>query len=160
MTDAGSKQTIVAFLTNSEGMPSREITLGTFTSPAVAAPRAPKIVKIVRDGSTVKVYLDPGNAPIANGIGLALTTADGQEFNETFTGNALHAIGSMSGIGAAAQAGEYWVEIADVDPTEHIQVAIDGSNDGLLGKTSLIHARRPTLSSVGERNLLSRLHIR
>jgi hypothetical protein len=157
LPDAGSKQTIVAFLTNSEGMPSRELTLATFTSPPVAAPRAPKIVKDVRDGSTVKVYFDPGNAPIANGIGLALTTANGQEFNDTFTGKGLHAVGPMQGIGAAAQASEYMVEIADVDPTEHFEVAIDGSNDGLLGRTSVIHAGRPLLSSVPERKLLSGL---
>jgi hypothetical protein len=160
MANAGSHQQIEVFLSNSAGMPSRMITASSFTPPPEPAPRPPKIIKVVRDGSGVDVYFDPGNAPIANGIGLALTARNGQQLQDTFTAGQLHPAGRLVGIGAAKQAREYRVSIALVDPTVSIQVSIDGSNDGKLSAASRPLSMRPVVSSISESRLLASLKTR
>ncbi len=120
--DFGGAHQIEAFLSNSAGMPVKTIMLSSFTSPPLRTPDAPRIVKIARIGTTVEVYFHPGNAPISNGIGLALATAGGQQFEQTINGSDLHPVGPLEGIGAAKQASEYMVSIADVDPTEKINL--------------------------------------
>jgi hypothetical protein len=151
--DFGGMHHIVAFLVNSDGMPDRTITLTSFKSPPLAAPKPPKIVKIVRTGSSVKVYFDPGDAPIADGIGLALATSGGEQFDGRFSGSQLHAIGKPVGIGAARQAREYMITIPNIDPTQDINVGLDGINDGQLGGTSS-HFMRPVVKSVPESRLI------
>ncbi len=152
--DFGGKHHIVAFLVNSDGMPDRTVTLTSFKSPPLAAPKPPKIVKIVRTGSSVQVYFDPGNAPIADGIGLALATSGGEQFDGRFSGSELHAIGKRVGIGAAKQAREYMLTVPNIDPTQDINVGLDGINDGQLGGTT-VHFMRPVVKSVPESRLIS-----
>jgi hypothetical protein len=152
-TDFGGRHHIEAFLMNSDGMPDRTIMLNSFVSPKVAAPKPPKILKIVRQAANVDVYFRPGNAPVSNGIGLALATAGGQQLDDTFSGSQLRAIGPVTGIGAARQASEYMVTIADVDPTEKINVGIAGYNEGQLGGTA-VHFTKPVVPSVPETKLV------
>lgn len=156
MPDAGSHQRVVAFLRNSDGIPSKEITLSSLGTPAVTAPRPPKILKIGRDGSTVNVFFQPGDDPVANGIGLALTAANGEVIQDRFTASQMRPFGPLRGIGAARQAHEYEVSIPNVDPTVHIEIAIDGSNDGMLSRTSTV-SLRPLVRSISEPRLVSGL---
>jgi hypothetical protein len=148
VTDAGSNQKLVMFLSNSEGMPSREIALTSFSSPKAAIPRAPKIDSIKRSGSTVNVCFNPENAPIANGIGVAVAVNGGQQFQETIPTDQLKGKGKHVGIGAATQSSEYCTSIADVDPTESFKIAVEGSNDGELGNQVLrtLHANVPAIA--------------
>jgi hypothetical protein len=152
--DFGGMHHVEAFLENSAGMPDRTIMLNSFKSPRLPKPKPPKILKILRVGTTVDVYFAPGNAPVASGgVGLALATAGGQQFDDTFAAGQLHAIGRLTGIGAAKQAREYMVSIPQVDPTEKINVGLAGFNQGVLGSTG-VHSMKPVLASVPERVLV------
>jgi hypothetical protein len=135
--DFAGPHKIVAFLSNSQGVPERTLVLSTFTSPPLPKPSKPKIVKIVRAGTSVQVYFQPGTAPVSNGFGFALATGAGQTIEETVSPGELTPVGPMSGIGAAAQAGEYMVTIPNVDPTQTINLGVDGINEGLLGDTAV-----------------------
>ncbi len=140
MLDAGSHQKLVAFLSDSDGIPSRVLTLSSFSAPAPAAPSSPKIVGVLHDGSVLKVYFDLGDASVDDGINLALTEPDGIEFQQSVPGSQLRRIGSLHGIGRALQAREYWVEIPNVDPSESLKVDLDTVNDGLLSRPSRVVA--------------------
>lgn len=131
-TDAGTHH-IKVFLSNSAGMPSSAMTLSSYRAPPVRKPTGLRIVRILRHGSNVQIAFRPGDAPIADGIGLALSTRNGERLDDLFSARDLHAVGAVSGIGASAQAGEYTITLHDVDPTETIKVAIFGSNDGETG---------------------------
>jgi hypothetical protein len=148
VTHAGSNQKLMMFLSNSEGMPSKEITLTSFSSPQAAVPRAPKIDSIKRSGSTVDVCFDPENAPIANGIGVAVAVDGGQQYQETIPADQLKGKGKVVGIGAATQSSEYCTSIDDVDPTESFKIAVEGSNAGELGNQVLrtLHANAPAIT--------------
>jgi hypothetical protein len=109
----------------------------------------------------VQIEFSPGDAPIADGIGLTLSTPNGERLDDLFTARDLHAMGPMSGVGAGAQAGEYMITLHDVDPTEKIKIGIFGSNDGEAGATAsdsmgpAIHARsdRQFLVALRKRHL-------
>jgi hypothetical protein len=105
------------------------------------------------------VFFNPMNDPIANGVGLSLATAGGQTFEDTFAASALHAVGKLSGIAGARQAKEYMVTIHDVDPTEDINVELDGINDGVLGGAAS-HSMGPAIKSSSEAHLFSLVHVR
>jgi hypothetical protein len=154
MARVAAHQQIEAFLSNSAGMPSRMMTLSSFTTPPLPTPRPPEILRTVRDRATVHVYFDPGNAPVADGIGLALAADNGQQFQEQFGPSQLHAVGRLGGIGAARQAREYEVTIPSVDPTVPIHVAIDAANAGNLSPTSRLSSVRPAISSISESRFL------
>ncbi len=156
--DFGANHQVKAFLSNSQGMPDQMLVLSSFTSPPLPQPGKPKIVKVQRNGPNVDVYFDPGDDPIANGIGLTLSQANGLRFEDAFTGSALHPIGPpVEGIGLARQASEYMVTIPDVDPTENVSVAITGSNLGRLGVTAVRRSITASIPSVSESSLLTSL---
>ncbi len=157
--DFGGKHEIEAFLSNTDGSPGQMLVLSKFSSPKLPTPDAPKILKVVRKGVNVEVYFDPENDPIENGVGLALHTAGGQSFEDTFSGSALHAVGKLAGIAGAREAKEYVVTIHDVDPTEKIEVGIDGFNDGVLGGTAT-KSMGAGIKSSSESHLFSLVHVK
>jgi len=157
--DFGHKHEIEAFLTNTDGTPGRVLVLSKFTSPKLATPDAPKVLKVVRKGANVEVFFNPENDPIANGVGLSLATAGGQTFEDTFGAAALHAVGKLAGIAGARQAKEYMVTIHDVDPTEDINVGIDGINDGVLGRAAT-KSMGAGIKSSSEAHLFSLVHVK
>jgi hypothetical protein len=157
--DFGAKHEIEAFLTNTDGTPGRVLVLSRFGSPKLSKPDAPKILKVVRKGANVKVFFNPMNDPIANGVGLSLATTGGQTFEDTFAASALHAVGKLSGIAGARQAKEYVVTIHDVDPTEDINVEMDGINDGVLGGAAS-RSMGPGIKSSSESHLFSLVHVK
>lgn len=148
MLDAGAHQRLVAFLSDSDGIPSRVLTLSSFRAPAADAPSKPKIIKAEHVGNSLEVYFGVGDASVSNGVNLALTEPNGVAFQQTFTGPQLHALGALHGIGLARQAGEYMVTIADVDPSMSVRVVLDTVNDGLLSRPSRIVAARASVQAL------------
>ena len=130
LADGGSRQELFAFLSNDAGIPSRVVPLGTFASPPVPVPHAPRILGVLRTGSSVKVVFRPGDVPVANGINLAISAASGESYQGTFTADQLHRVGPPTGLGAARQGSEYTVTIPGVEPSSGLHVAINGSNEG------------------------------
>jgi len=153
----GGSQTVQAFLANTAGMPSKIITLTRFNPPAAAAPTTPRVVKLVREGSTVQVYFKPGDAPIANGVELALATGDGIRMEETFSGSRLQPVGKLVGIGAGKQAKEYMITISDVDPSSSIRVVLQDSNFDHFSPVTRLPWIGANIRSISETRLLGRI---
>jgi PKD domain len=153
MLDAGSHQKLVAFLSNSDGIPFRELNLSSFKAPGARAPSSPKVVSVVHAGPTLKVYFDLGDASTANGVNLAITEPDGVEFQQTITGSQLHPIGALHGIGLQRHASKYMLEVHDVDPSESLKVVLDTVNDGLLSRPSRIATTRASFHAPSMRQL-------
>jgi hypothetical protein len=148
------RQQVQAFLSNSEGMPMNDITLSTFREPMPATPAKPKLVRVVRRGSTVDVYVKPGDGPIINGVGLAIAVHDGQQIQLRIPADQLRAIGRKTGLGSAAQAPEYEAKVPDVDPTVPITIAVDTFDADRLSPTTRTHVRA-AIKSTSSRRLLS-----
>jgi hypothetical protein len=155
VADFGATHEIKAFLSNEEGVPSRTLVLSSYRAPALPTPSAPSIVKIVRLGSTVDVYFKPGDAPITEGVGLALSAGNGLTIEGRTPFSRLHAVGARHGLGAAAQAGEYMLSIHHVDPTVSVDIALDDSSAGKLSATTRRYVR-PSVRSISEAALLGR----
>jgi hypothetical protein len=158
VADFGATHEIKAFLSNEEGIPSRTIVLSSYKAPALPTPSAPSIVKIVRLGSTVDVYFKPGDAPITEGVGLALSAGNGLTIEGRTPFSRLHAVGARRGLGAAAQAGEYMLSIHHVDPTVSVEIALDDSSGGKLSATTRRYLR-PSVKSISESALIRSVHI-
>ena len=131
-----------------------DITLSTFSVPMPATPAKPKLVRVVRRGSTVDVYFKPGNGPIINGVGLAIAVHDGQQIQLRIPADQLRAIGRKTGIGEAAQAAEYEARVPDVDPTVPITIAMDTFDADRLSPPSRTHVRA-AIKSTSSTRLLS-----
>jgi hypothetical protein len=138
MVDGGSHQQLVAFLSDSDGIPSRMLTLSSFSAPGAATPSKPKIVRVLHAGSLLQIYFHEGSGSIANGVNLTVAEPDGINFQQSVPGSQLHPIGTLHGIGRARQAHEYMAEIRNVDPSESLKVELDTVNDGLLSRPSRV----------------------
>ncbi len=155
----GATHKIEAFLSNDEGIPSRSIVLGSYAAPALPTPVAPAIVRITRRGSTVDVYFKLGDAPIAEGLPYGLTTANGVSIEGKVRESRLRAIGARHGLGGAAEAGEYMFTIRDIDPTEPIDVTLNGLADERLSRTASRDAPA-AIGSTSESALIGKLRVK
>lgn len=153
--DFATEHQIEAFLSNSDGLPSQAIVLSTYTAPALPTPTAPKLVKVVRRGSTVDVYFKPGNATLTEGLSLTLSTGAGQQLDLTVPAGQLHAVGSLRGIAAARQAREYMFTVPDVDPTESIDLTLQDANEGKLSGLARRNDLAANVHSITESTLLT-----
>jgi hypothetical protein len=164
---AGRTQTIKAFISNSEGMPSRVVTLTTFRSPSLPRPEAPKILTVTRDGSVVHVFVNVENTPLTGSIALALSAGNGCQYDQSFELDAAQPghvtpvdTSPMTGIGAARRHSIYEFTLSDVDPTRAVKVAVAGLNDGAVGRSSGQQLDRAPLTSLDDRQLLAKLHMK
>jgi hypothetical protein len=171
--DFGAEHQIEAFLTPGSGLPSQMLMVSSYAAPSLPTPVAPTIERIVRSGASVDVYFDPGDAPIVNGVDVAVEVGNsmkggaggsltasnvGERIEETVPDDPhqLHAIGATSGFGAAVQASEYMVSIPNIDPTEPISVSIDDSAGGQMSPTAQqFVASVSSIASISESQLLA-----
>jgi hypothetical protein len=171
--DFGAEHQIEAFLTPGNGLPSQMLMVSSYAAPSLPTPVAPTIERIVRSGASVDVYFDPGDAPIVNGVDVAVEVGNsmkggaggsltasnvGERIEETVPDDPhqLHAIGATSGFGAAVQASEYMVSIPNIDPTEPISVSIDDSAGGQMSPTAQqFVASVSSIASISESQLLA-----